>query len=227
MRRSFRPDVLGVFVKAPVAGRVKTRLAAEVGAHRAAKIYRDLGRRVVSACAGSGHDTMVWFAPAEARPAVRDWLKGLGVAAFRAQVSGALGARLAAAFRRHFHEGARRVIMIGSDCPGVDAGLVSRALAELDEHDLVLGAAHDGGYYLIGLRAPVPQLFRGIAWSTEAVLGQTLARARQLGLNTVLLPTLRDVDTASDARAVGILPLGMAVHPQLEVAPWSIEPNKA
>jgi rSAM/selenodomain-associated transferase 1 len=204
--RSLRLDVLGVFVKAPAPGRVKTRLATEVGVHRAAEIYRDLGRRVVSACAGSGHDTVVWFAPPEARSAVREWLKGLSVAAFRAQLSSPLGVRLDAAFRQHFDEGARRVIMIGSDCPGVDAVLVSRALPMLDEHDLVLGPAHDGGYYLIGLRAPAPHLFQGIAWSTEAVLEQTLARARQLGLSAALLPTLRDVDTASDARALGMLP---------------------
>ncbi len=107
--------------------------------------------------------------------------------------------------------------LIGSDCPGVDAGLVSRARAALAEHDLVLGPAHDGGYHLIGLRAPVPQLFRGIAWSTDAVLGRTLARAQQLGLSVVHLPGLRDVDTASDARAVGILPGGIAAHSQTEV----------
>lgn len=206
MRRSSRPDVLGVFVKAPAPGRVKTRLAAEVGVHRAAEIYRDLGRRIVSACAGAGHDTEVWFAPADARPVVRDWLRGLSVAAYRAQVSGTLGARLDAAFQRHFHEGARRVIVIGSDCPTVDASVVTQALMVLDAHDLVLGPAHDGGYYLIGLRAPAPQLVRGIAWSTEAVLGQTLARARQLALSVALLPTRRDVDTASDARAAGVLP---------------------
>ncbi len=211
--------MLGVFVKAPVPGRVKTRLAIEVGVQRAAEIYRELGRRVVSACAGPGHDTVVWFAPAEARSAVREWLKGLSVAAFRAQFSGPLGVRLAEAFRQHFDDGARRVILIGSDCPGVDAVLVSSALAMLDEHDLVLGPAHDGGYYLVGLRAPAPQLFQGIAWSTEAVMEQTLARARQLGLGSALLPTLRDVDTASDARALGVLPNAIATHSQQEVDP--------
>ncbi|MGH7675645.1 MAG: TIGR04282 family arsenosugar biosynthesis glycosyltransferase [Gemmatimonadales bacterium] len=201
-----KAGVLAVFVKAPVAGRVKTRLAAEVGVHNAAEIYRGLGRRVVAACVGRGYDTVVWFAPLGARRAVRHWLKGLRVAAFRAQGSGVLGARLAAVFCQHFREGARRVILIGSDCPGVDSRLVSRALAALDKHELVVGPARDGGYYLVGLRAPAPQLFRGIAWSTDAVLEQTLARARQLGLSAALLPTLRDVDTASDAHAIGILP---------------------
>jgi hypothetical protein len=208
-------------VKAPLPGRVKTRLAAEVGSQRAAEIYRDLGRRAVSAAAGADYETVVWFAPPEARPEVRAWLQGLSVADYRAQVAGPLGTRLATAFLRHFDEGARRVIVIGSDCPAVDASLVSRALAGLDEHDLVLGPAHDGGYYLIGLRRPAPQLFRGIAWSTEAVLDQTLAQARRLRLSTVLLPTLRDVDTAGDARALGILPTGVALHPRQEVAPWS------
>lgn len=213
-----KPHVLAVFVKAPVAGRVKTRLAAEVGVHNAAEIYRRLGRRVVAACIGRRYDTVVWFAPVGARRAVRQWLTGLKVTAFRAQVSGALGARLAAAFGRHFREGASRVIAIGSDCPGVDPRLMSRALAALDEYDLAIGPANDGGYYLIGLRAPALQIFRGIAWSTETVLEQTLARARQLGLRAALLPTLRDVDTASDARALGILPRGMAVHSRQEVA---------
>lgn len=200
-----RRDVLGVFVKAPRPGYAKTRLAAEVGAARAADLYRALGRGVVSACVNQAYDTVVWFAPADARQAIREWLQGLRIAAFHPQAEGALGVRMAAAFRRHFREGARRVLLIGSDCPGVDSRLVSAALAELDRHDLILGPAYDGGYYLIGLRRSVPQLFRGVAWSAVLVLEQTLARASQLGLHPALLPTLRDVDTASDARAVGIL----------------------
>lgn len=201
-------DVIGVLVKSPAPGRVKTRLAAELGPERAADLYRDLGRRVVGACVSQAYGTVVWFAPAGARSAVHNWLTGLGVTAFWAQPRGTLGTRLAEAFRRHFGDGARRAILIGSDCPGVDSSLVSRALAALDEHELVIGPAHDGGYYLIGLRASAPQLFRGIAWSTEVVLEQTLTRARQLGLRAALLPMLRDVDTASDARAAGFLPDG-------------------
>jgi rSAM/selenodomain-associated transferase 1 len=203
--RQRRPDVLGIFVKAPLPGMVKTRLAAEIGAGPAADLYRHLGRRVVSASAGAKYDTVVWFAPRAARQAVGEWLQDLEIAAYRAQPSGSLGARLATAIRRHFKEGARRVILIGSDCPGVDSRLVARGFASLDHHDLVIGPARDGGYYLIGLSRPRPQLFRGINWSTQAVLEQTLTQARRVGLRTAILPRLRDLDTAHDARALGLL----------------------
>jgi hypothetical protein len=115
---------------------------------------------------------------------------------------------MAAAIRHHFHEGFGRVILIGSDCPGIDAQLVSRAFASLNEHDLAIGPAHDGGYYLIGLRGPAPRLFDDISWSTDVVLEQTLAQARRLGLHPAILPTLRDMDTATDARALELLPEG-------------------
>ncbi len=201
------PDarVVGVFVKAPIPGRVKARLAADIGPARAAALYRRVGRQVVASTVSNTHQTAVWYAPRTCGRLVRAWLDGLGVSRFHAQPAGDLGRRLRGAFARHFRARARRVILIGSDCPGVDSRLVSQALLALDECDLVLGPAHDGGYYLIGLRAPAPELFRGIAWSTEVVLEQTLAQARALGLRLVLLPTLRDVDTASDARAIGIL----------------------
>ncbi|MGH8568365.1 MAG: TIGR04282 family arsenosugar biosynthesis glycosyltransferase [Gammaproteobacteria bacterium] len=206
MSRVQRPDVLAVFVKAPLVGQVKTRLAADIGAPRATELYRALGRSVVSACIGPSHETVVWFSPVEARPIVREWLGDLAIADYRAQPTGSLGSRLIAALRDHFHEGARRVVLIGSDCPGIHARLVSRAFAFLDEHDLVIGPARDGGYYLIGLRGPAPQLFRGISWSTATVLQQTLTRARRVGLRPAILPTLRDIDTADDARVLGLLP---------------------
>jgi uncharacterized protein len=189
-----------------VAGQVKTRLAAEVGAQSAARLYHLLGRSVVSACVGPSYDTVVWFAPRGARRIVQQWLRGVRVSGYRAQPAGSLGVRMAAAIRHHFHEGFRKVILIGSDCPGIDAQLVSRAFASLDEHELTIGPSDDGGYYLIGLRVPAPELFRGIGWSTDAVLDQTLAHARRLGLRPAILPTLRDVDTATDARALRLLP---------------------
>lgn len=207
MSRRQGADTLAVFVKAPVAGRVKTRLAAEIGARAAADLYRALARSTVAACVAASHDTAVWFTPTQARPSIRDWLGDLAIAEYRAQPAGNLGVRLIAAFQHHFRAGARRVVLIGSDCPGIDAPLVSRAFTSLEEQEIVLGPAQDGGYYLIGLQRPEPRLFRGIAWSTDAVLTQTLARAGRLGLRWSVLPVLRDVDTTADAAAMGLLGL--------------------
>lgn len=205
MKRPPGADVLAVFVKAPVAGQVKTRLAAEIGAQAAADLYRSLGRSAVSACSGPLHETVVWFTPRAARTLVREWLGDLAVAEYRPQPGGTLGSRLIAAFRHHFQAGAGRVVLMGSDCPGIDVPLLSKAFGSLDEHDLVLGPAQDGGYYLIGLRRPEPRLFRRVSWSTDSVLAQTLARAGRLGLCSAILPTLRDIDTSEDAAALGLL----------------------
>lgn len=199
-------NVLGVFVKAPVAGRVKTRLAAELGLRQAARLYRQLGRTVVANCVGpTRYRTVVWFAPRRGRAAVRSWLGDLAVDAFLPQQGADLGARLAAAFDGHFQTGAARVTIIGSDCPDVAGGVVSEAFAALQRADAVIGPTLDGGYYLIALKKPAPDLFDEVAWSTPRVLETTLSRARKLGLKIAMLPRLRDVDTARDARALRLV----------------------
>jgi rSAM/selenodomain-associated transferase 1 len=197
--------LLGIFAKAPTAGRVKTRLARDIGAAAAAAIYRRLGRQVLAATAGPGYRTIVWFTPPDGRDAVRTWLDGLGAAAFYPQVGGNLGTRLAHAFGRSFAEGNDAVVIVGTDAPGVNRRVVTAAFRALRRHDLVLGPSLDGGYYLIGLSAAHPALFRSIPWSTKGVLRATEARAKELSLNCRLLAPLRDVDTAADARALGLL----------------------
>lgn len=199
-------DVVAVFVKSPEPGRVKTRLSHTIGPDAASELYRRLGRTVIQNTIGSTHRTVVWYDPPEGGPSVRAWLNGLGIDAFRVQRSGGLGQRMAWTFARHFRTGAMRVVLIGSDCPGVDRRGIGRALEALTEHDVVLGPTEDGGFYLIGLAAPAPGLLRGVAWSTDAVLAQTTRNATGLGLQVATLPTLRDIDTADDARALGWLP---------------------
>ncbi len=204
---SRRPDVLGLFAKAPEAGRVKTRLARAVGSARAVSLYREVGRRVAAQCIAPGAwETVVWYAPAGGETAVREWLGGLDVDAFRRQPGHGLGFRLAGTFRRHFAEQARRVVVIGSDCPTVARPLIRRAFRALDRADLVLGPAVDGGFYLLGLTRVVPGLFRGVAWSTAGVFTRVLDNAARLGLSTLTLPEHRDMDTIADARALGLVP---------------------
>ncbi|MBI3884535.1 MAG: TIGR04282 family arsenosugar biosynthesis glycosyltransferase [Opitutae bacterium] len=187
---------IAFMLKAPRAGFVKTRLAAETGDVVAVDIYQLLVERQLAALPAAWPVT-IHYAPADARGQMAAWLgpqrAGLG---FIPQCAGDLGARIAAAMADEFAHGAAAVIAIGGDCPGLDGTMLEAARGALETADVVLGPAADGGYYLIGLTAPCAALFAGIAWSTPAVLGQTRARIRELGLRATELPTLEDVDDA-------------------------------
>lgn len=117
---------------------------------------------------------------------------------YRPQHGSDLGARLTDAFAKAFHEGADRVVVIGSDCPGMDATVLDDALRSISNYDVVLGPAIDGGYYLIGLNAGQPQLFADIHWGSDRVLQQTLDRAKLSHLRVHRLKPLSDVDRPED-----------------------------
>lgn len=186
-----------VFAKAPRPGTVKTRLAASVGDAEAVRIYRALGAGVVDSVRDVRGRTIVSFAPPDARREMEAWLGSEGLE-FHPQVAGDLGRRMAAAFDRAFADGAPQVCVVGTDAPGVDAELVDRAFTALRDHDVVVGPAADGGYYLLALDRPRPELFQGVPWSTPRVLPITRARIREMGLREHLLPELRDVDRLAD-----------------------------
>jgi rSAM/selenodomain-associated transferase 1 len=193
-------DALIVFVKAPRPGSVKTRLAAHVGAEAAAAVYRAIAQAVARQTAPrtDEYERLFFHAPADAGRELAEWLPGETLVP---QVEGDLGVRMAAAFADVFARGAPRVAMIGSDVPDLATGRVREALAALQDHDLALGPARDGGYYLLSLSRPVPILFDDIPWSTPGVLQATLMRADSLGLRTRMLKPMRDVDTLEDLRA--------------------------
>jgi rSAM/selenodomain-associated transferase 1 len=191
------PAAILVFVRAPEAGRVKTRLAASIGADAALRVYRRLAEHTVGqALAVAGAEVRVHFTPADAEAVVGAWL-GAGPALLP-QADGDLGERMREAFARAFADGHRRVVIIGSDLPEMRADLLCRAIAVLDEHQAVIGPARDGGYYLLGLTALVEGIFEGIAWSTPAVLAATLERLATAGINPALLEPLTDVDEVAD-----------------------------
>lgn len=191
-----------LFVKYPEPGKVKTRLAATVGADRAAEIYRHLAEGVLRRVPAAD-DVLVMFDPPEKAAAIAAWLRRpAGALDFLAQAGGDLGVRLAHAFAAAFSGGFDAVAAIGSDCITLAAPHFAEAWRALTTHDAALGPAEDGGYYLLALRAPQPALFTDIAWSTHTVCQQTLARAAAAGLRVHLLPPLRDVDTEEDWRRV-------------------------
>jgi rSAM/selenodomain-associated transferase 1 len=188
-----------LFLKAPRPGTVKTRLATSLGAERATALYRIMAERAAGAVQGAGWRGTVWFDPPGAGAEMRAWLGD--TFAYQAQPGGDLGARLARAVEHH----QREVVLLGGDCPGLTSRLLAEAAALLQQVPVVLGPAADGGYYLLGIRGPAPDLFAAMPWSTSGLLEATKARLRALGVEWGELSVLRDVDTLEDAVMAGLV----------------------
>ncbi len=198
-----------VFTRYPEPGRTKTRLIPVLGREGAAELQRRMTEhtmRAVGALMGRRplrlevrYDDGAGDATGEP---MRRWLGG-GLS-YRAQGAGDLGERMRRAFADAFDACAERAVILGCDCPGITPDLLERALIGLRRHDLVLGPASDGGYYLIGLRRSLGlrrsqgRLFEGMPWGTGGVFARTLAAAREIGLSVSPLDTLDDVDRPDD-----------------------------
>ena len=186
-----------VFVKAPRPAAVKTRLAESIGTEAACAAYRRLVETLLKQLRNL-RAVELCFSPDDAAAEIQSWLEEDWNS--RPQGGGDLGQRLQSAFERAFANGVNRAVIIGSDCPAVTAEDIYEAWRRLRTHDVVLGPATDGGYWLVGLGRPQPQLFRDIPWSTERVFIETTKRIRQAGLSVQLLRELQDVDTEAEWR---------------------------
>lgn len=188
-----------VFTRYPKPGEVKTRLIPALGADGAAALQQLMTEHILRRMERleSRHSMSLEIRyDGGTRRMMSQWL-GPG-RFYRRQDKGDLGRRMAKAFETAFNEGMTRVAIVGADCPGINAEILEKALDALAENDLVLGPAEDGGYYLIGLRRPIPRLFVDILWGTGKVLKETLQVADELQLSTILLETLVDIDRPED-----------------------------
>lgn len=189
-----------VFAREPVLGRVKTRLAADIGQEAALAVYRELLGITATAVTAMQVPATVWLAEAPV-PAADPALPRPEWPDLPWQVqppAESLGERMAQAFATAFAAGTTRAVIIGTDCPGLTPELLRKAFEQLATHDVVVGPADDGGYYLLGLRELQPDLFANKNWSTATVLPDTLADAARLGLSVAQLPVLHDVDSGRD-----------------------------
>lgn len=177
---------VALFTRWPEPGRAKTRLIPAIGAAAAAALHKRLTERTVAAVRAAGLPLELRTTGA-APQAFGDWLGA--DATVVDQGEGDLGARLARA------AAVTPVLLLGADVPDVTAALLQEAAAALAAHPLVIGPAEDGGYWLLGLAAPMPALFAGVAWGTETVFAETLARAT---VAPALLPMLADLDRPDD-----------------------------
>lgn len=194
------PQTLMIFMRYPQPGRTKTRLIPALGPEGAAQLYCGLVAQTLAQVAILQRERPIavelWFTGGTLDQ-MQTWL-GIDGYIYRSQVVGDLGERMAAAFQAAFQAGTERAVLIGTDCPGLTATHLATALTALADHDLVLGPAQDGGYYLIGLRQLVPALFAQIPWGTATVAQQTLAIAARVGLSVHCLPVLADLDRPED-----------------------------
>lgn len=189
-----------VFTRYPEPGKTKTRLIPALGALGAATLQRQMTKYVLLQARKLQNfhcvSVEVRFAGGE-QQLMQQWL-GKDFQ-YVAQSTGDLGCRMTQAIADAYQNGVESVVIIGSDCPQLQATAIAQAFQLLPQNcDLVLGPALDGGYYLIGVNRLIPELFIGIDWGTERVLQQTVNIAKKLNLAITYLPTLADVDRPED-----------------------------
>ncbi|MEH2111556.1 TIGR04282 family arsenosugar biosynthesis glycosyltransferase [Nostoc sp.] len=188
-----------IFTRYPEPGKTKTRLIPVLGTVGAANLQRQMSEytifQVQELQKTIDISVEVRFTGGNSQLMV-DWL-GLDLV-YQFQGEGDLGSRMARSLFEAFQSGMEEVIIIGTDCPGLNAQILATAFEKLHAFDLVLGPAIDGGYYLIGLRQPIPELFVNIDWGTDRVFQKTVDIAQKLHLSYVSLSPLADVDRPED-----------------------------
>ncbi|MBS0014049.1 MAG: TIGR04282 family arsenosugar biosynthesis glycosyltransferase [Desulfobacterales bacterium] len=191
-----------VFVKAPVEGFVKTRLAGCLGARGALLLYRALAEDVLAAVCAMNCQVRVFYYPVDQHDIVRGWI-GNHVRLY-AQQGADLGRRMHHALCSAEADGFQRIILVGSDMPEIDQKILQSGFSALETRPAVFGPAKDGGYYLAGFASGCifPQAFSGIAWGTSQVFKETMKRFAEKGQTPGVLPVLSDVDTPEDLRAL-------------------------
>ncbi len=193
------PDLLILFTRYPEPGKVKTRLIPVLGAVGAANLHQRLTAHIMHLAKTFAGATNTDFIVCFDGFHVHQMQQLFGEEfCYQPQSKGDLGQRMSRTFAASLRQGRRRVVLIGSDCPEISGQVLGSAFSLLTDHDLVLGPARDGGYYLIGLRTPYPQLFQDMPWGTAAVLAKTQTKAARLGLRTALLKPLTDIDRPED-----------------------------
>ena len=184
-----------IFTRYPLPGTTKTRLIPALGAAGAADLQRQLTEHTLEQVVNLVADISIFFSGGN-QADMQTWLGEQW--RYQPQTGDGLGDRLISAFLHSQTLGYERTLIIGIDCPEITGELLTEAFDSLGNHDAVFGKAHDGGYYLVGLKRVIPELFTEMLWSTETVLAETLNRANSLNLSAKILRTLHDIDYPQD-----------------------------
>ncbi len=187
-------NALIIFIKNPIKGTVKTRLAKDAGDERALEIYLQLLAHTRTVTQPLEGDRLLYysrFVDTEDEWSSDDYQK-------RLQIEGDLGVKMQTAFQEIFEAGYQKAVIIGSDCIALNSEVLEEAFRQLDGHDFVVGPTFDGGYYLIGMKKLLPDVFKDKHWSTSAVFPATIKNLEQTQKSYFLLPKLNDIDHLAD-----------------------------
>ena len=185
-----------IFVRNPELGKVKTRLAKEIGDEQTLQVYTELLDHTHNITLDVDADRFVYYA---------DYINDNDLwenknFKKKLQEGKTLGNRMMLAFFELFQQGYSKIIIVGSDCPELTAFIIEDAFDKLDNTEVVIGPSSDGGYYLLGLTKLIPELFNNKQWSTDTVLADTIKDAVSLKKSCSFLMELYDIDTADDLR---------------------------
>lgn len=192
-------SALIVFAKSPIPGSVKTRLSPPLTPDEAATLHGSLVMDTLEQTKNLVEfDRVLACAPSKQHPFFQAVSARQHIELWEQIPDDDLGKRMEHAFREAFTRNYAYVMMIGSDLPTISSDMIQSARHGLREHDVVIGPSKDGGYYLIGLKKPAPELFTNIPWSTHQVTNRTREKANELGLSFTLLSQQQDLDTIDD-----------------------------
>lgn len=195
--------LLQIFIKNPRKGYVKTRLAKTVGDEKAYQTYLKLVNYTLTVAKDVDARKQIWFS---------SFIDEIGRLAGtfsnnpdkifkkKLQRGDDLGKRMSNAFKEGFRDGSESVVIIGSDCPDITPQIIENGFQMLDRCDVVIGPSDDGGYYLIGTKAFIPELFEDIPWSSSSVYSETIKILKEKKFRYGLLPALNDIDTEEDLK---------------------------
>lgn len=201
-----------VFAKRPILGKVKTRLAKDLGEKNALEVYKFLLEHTARISNPRNHQKWKthWFwdeLPISENIGSFEYLLPDSFS-LHSQIKGDLGERMEGAFlnileAKKYEQGSQ-IIIIGSDCLELNSDILLAAFENLETSDIVIGPAFDGGYYLLGMKSLKKELFQGIEWSSNTVFSSTMEKIQSLNLSVYILPTLRDIDRALDLKNTNI-----------------------
>ncbi len=193
-----RSDKLIIFTRYPVPGNAKTRLINDIGPAGAADVHRKLTEKIIAEIIDIKKKRVPHYEICYTGGSLKQMKNWLGNGfSYTEQDQGDLGARMYSAIKKSLHNGSSKVVLIGTDIPEPVSEFIDQTFSALDENDIVLGPATDGGYWLIGMKRPC-NIFDGVSWGKETVLCQTVDMAKQHGCSVYQLPPVNDIDTVDD-----------------------------